>query len=101
MAEVAMIAERFPVVRGDDHQRVVEKPLALELVEQPPELFIEEGDAIVVAVAGHRDVPYPHRVHASSPDNRTGTGNRRGVWGRIPKRPAYPAGGTYGSWASK
>ena len=53
MAEDAMIAERFAVVRGDDHQRVVEQPLALELVEQAPELFIEEGDAIVVAVARH------------------------------------------------
>ena len=28
MAEEAMIAERFSMVRGDDHLGVVEKPLA-------------------------------------------------------------------------
>ena len=60
-----MIAERFPVVPGDDHQRVVEQPLASERVEQPPELVIEEGDAIVVAVPRHQDVPdlFPVLVH--------------------------------------
>ena len=41
MAEDAMIAERFPVVRGDDHQRVVQQPLAAQRLEQPPELVIE------------------------------------------------------------
>ena len=33
------------------------RPLASERVEQPPELVIEGGDAIVVAVACHHDVP--------------------------------------------
>ncbi len=40
MAEDAMIAERFPVVRGDDHQRVVQEPLTAKIVEQPPELVV-------------------------------------------------------------
>ena len=53
-----MIAERFSVVRGDDHQCVVEESSSLQLVEQPTELFIEERDAIVVAVAGQQDVPF-------------------------------------------
>ena len=32
----------------------------LQLVEQPPELFIEESEAIVVAVTDHLDVTCPH-----------------------------------------
>ena len=57
VAEDAMIAEPFPVVRGDDHQRVVQKALGVELVEQPPKLVIKRGDAVIVAVAGHHGVP--------------------------------------------
>ncbi len=57
MAEDTVSAERFPVVRGDDDQRPVEQPLASQLVEQPAELVVQEGDAIVVAVAGHDHVP--------------------------------------------
>ncbi len=58
MAEMPMIAERFPMIRGDDHDRVVEKPLAAELAEQPTELLIEENDTIVVAIACQLDIPF-------------------------------------------
>ena len=53
-----MIAEGFAMVGGDDHIRVVEKPLGLELREQAIKLFIEETDAIVVAVVGHPEVAF-------------------------------------------
>ena len=61
VAEEGMLAELFAMVRGDDHVGVAEKPLALQLVEQAAELFIEESDAIVVAVAGHPDVPFRYQ----------------------------------------
>ncbi len=61
MAEAAMIAELLPMVRGDDHHGVVEQPLDSQFLEQPTELFIEEGDAVVVAIAGHLDVPLSGR----------------------------------------
>ena len=100
MAEDAVIAERFAMVRGDDHDRVVEEPLALELVEQPAELFIEESDAIVVAVAGHLDVPLRrialvHR-HVIEEELVIPPGP-----GPDPEAAPNPGGGMYGSWASK
>ena len=58
VAEHAMIAKCLPMIRGDDHNRVVEKPLAFELGQQPTQLFVEESDAIVVAIAGRRDGPF-------------------------------------------
>ena len=43
-----------------------------------------------------QEVPRPAPRPWSSLDNRAGTGNLPGSCGRIPKRPAYPAGGMYG-----
>ena len=79
----------------------VEQPLALELAEQPTELFIEESDAIVVAVAGHQEVPLRRSrlVHRDIIEEELG--NPAGPRAAIPKRPANPGGGTNGSWASK
>ena len=92
MAEGTMIAERFPMVRGDDHHGVVEEPPSSQVLEQPAELFIEEGDAIVVAVAGHLEVPFhrrrlvhPHVIEQEvvlsggpGPDPEAALGSRRG-----------------------
>ena len=57
MAEVEVLAELLAVVRGDDHVRVLQEPTPLQLVEQATELVVEEGDAIMVTVAGQPDVP--------------------------------------------
>src|SRR6185312_7487382 len=57
VAVMAVITERFSMVRGDDHHRVFEEPLTAQVVEQATELLVEKRDAIVVAVAGHLDVP--------------------------------------------
>ena len=51
-----MVAERFPVVRSDNHHGIFEKPLAIEPVNELPKLIIEECDAIVKRIPSHREV---------------------------------------------
>ena len=46
-----MLAETFPVVRGDDQPGPVEDVTAVELVDQPAELLVEIRDAVVVGGA--------------------------------------------------
>ena len=50
--EHAVLAELLPVVGRDDHERLLEHPATLELIEQRTDLPIEGGDAVVVCVAG-------------------------------------------------
>ena len=49
-----MLAETFPVVRGDDQPGPVQDTAAPQIVEQLADLFIEVGDAIVVSIDGKR-----------------------------------------------
>ena len=52
VAEEVVLAEVLAVVGRDDDQRVLEHAPAVELVEEPAELLVEVGDAVVVGVAG-------------------------------------------------
>ena len=100
VAEEEMLAELFAVVRGDDHVCVPKNPLDFQVLEQATELFIEEGDAIVVTVAGHQDIPFRYQVLVHFHEINK---NLAIPWvaGRIPKRPTRPGGAIYGAWASK
>ena len=49
-----VLAETFPVVRGDDQPGSVQDTTLPQLVQQLPDLFIEVGDAIVVSIDGKR-----------------------------------------------
>ena len=57
MVEHTMLPELFSMVRRDDHQGVLQHANAVELVQQRPDLPVQEGDAIVVTVAGQLHVP--------------------------------------------
>ena len=57
MAENAeVLAEAFPMVRGDDQPGSVQDTLAPELVEQLPDLFIKVGNAVIVSINGKRQI---------------------------------------------
>ena len=52
-----VLAETFAVVRGDEQPGIVQNPAPAQLVNQPPELFIEIRDAIVIGVDGECHAP--------------------------------------------
>src|SRR5262249_59705452 len=51
-----MVAEMLAVIRGDDHQGVVEHAPTAEFLEEDTESLVEVRDTIVIDVAGHPDV---------------------------------------------
>ena len=51
MAVELVLAEVLAVVGRDDHQRVRQQAAPVQLVEEPAELLVEVGDAVVVGVA--------------------------------------------------
>ena len=51
----AVVAERFPVVRGDDDDRGIEKRLAGQRAQQPRDKAIDRCD---LAVVGRRREPF-------------------------------------------
>ncbi len=58
MAEhTGMFAKALAVVRDHDDPGPVEDGTTLELVNQPSQLFIKVGDAVVVGIASQSDLP--------------------------------------------
>src|SRR5262249_18663582 len=51
-----LFAKTLAVIRGDDHPGSLEEGTAIELVDQPAELLIEIGHAVVVGVASEIDL---------------------------------------------
>ena len=51
MVENPSLPELLSVVRCDDHQRVRQQSPTVEIVQQSPDLAVQEGDAVIVAVA--------------------------------------------------
>jgi len=56
VAEVTVFAELFTVVGGENQQGLFQHTPALQLADQPAQLVVERGDAVVVAVARKLDV---------------------------------------------
>ena len=55
--EQEVIAQVLAVIRGDDHQRIVEHAAPAQLIEEEPQPPIEISNAIVINIGGH-----PHIV---------------------------------------
>ena len=51
-----MFAKTLAVVRDEDHPGLVEDGPTFKLVDQPPQLLIQVGDAVIVSVASHREL---------------------------------------------
>ena len=47
---LAVLAEALPVVGGHHHDRAVQEPAAVELVQQPPDELVRVGDLAVVRI---------------------------------------------------
>ena len=101
MAEDAgMLAEALAVVGGDDHPGRFEDRTSTELVEQSAQLFIEVRDAVIVGVAGKRDIPRRDRRLVHRPPSLDHVAVA-GVDGPVPRSGgSFPAGRSYGEWAS-
>ena len=50
MPVLAVFAERFAVVGGDDDDRAVEQPLRLELLQDPRDLRILKGNRVEIRI---------------------------------------------------
>ncbi len=100
VAELAVFAELLAMVGGQDDHRLVEHGPSLQLVEQFSQLPVQRGDAVVVGVARPRDRLGRKRFLvdlvpiASIP-------NSARVVGAASRGHGEPAGGRYGSCASK
>ena len=51
-----MIAEVLAVIRGDDHQGIVEHAAPAEFLEEHPQPLIEIRNAIVIDIGGHPNI---------------------------------------------
>ena len=57
-----MLAEVLAVVGRHDHQGLLQAAATSQLVEEPAELFVEVGEAVIIGVAHHPELSRRHRA---------------------------------------
>ena len=58
MEKQEVIAEVLAVIRGNDHQGIVERTAPVELIEENPQPAIKISNAIIINIYSHANIVY-------------------------------------------